>query len=214
MNILITGFEAYGKRKKNATEEAVHQLSAHEFWAAGEPYLEILPVVHIEATEKLSYLLQKISPDIVICLGEAGGRSAISLEKIAINYLDYLIPDNVGNKISDCNICKEGPDAFFTSLPVISIRKRLISSGIPAEISLTAGTFLCNEIFYQLMNWADRQEKKVIAGFIHIPILPDVAARMQTPTASMATFTVIEALQIAIETSYNVLQETFNKGSL
>ena len=214
MKILITGFEAYGKRKKNATEEVIHQFSAHDLEVNGGLHLETLPVVHGEAAMKLFYLLQKHSPDIVICLGEAGGRSAISLEKVAINYMDYPIPDNAGNKISNCNICMEGPDAFFTSLPVDSIRKRLIASGIPAEMSFTAGVYLCNEVFYHLMNWADNQEKKAIAGFIHIPVLPEVAARMQKPAASMATFTVLEALQIAIETSCKALQETFNKGSL
>ena len=205
MKILITGFEAYGKRKKNATAEVIHQLSAQNIEVSGELYLETLPVVHVEAADKLSNLLQKHSPDIVICLGEAGGRSAISLEKIAINYLDYRMPDNAGNIITDRYISKEGPDAYFTALPVVSICKRLISSGIPAEVSFTAGAYLCNEVFYHLMNWADTQEKKVIAGFIHTPILPDVAAGMQRPIASMAPLTIIEALQIVIEESCKAL---------
>lgn len=214
MKILVTGFEAYGKRNKNATEEAVYQLSTHGFMTADKLYFEILPVVHIQAAEKLSYLLQKISPDIVICLGEAGGRNSISLEKVAINYLDYPIPDNAGNQITDCYINKGEPDAYFTSLPIVTIRERLTSSGIPSEMSLTAGTFLCNEIFYHLMNWAGNQGNRVIAGFIHIPILPQVAATMKKPLASMTTLTVIEALQIAIEVSVKALQETFNNGSL
>ena len=125
--------------------------------------------------------LEEAHPAAVLCLGEATRRPAISIERVAVNLLDFRIPDNAGAQITDQPIREDGPAAYFSTLPVRALLNALHGSKLPAELSLTAGSYLCNQIFYTLMHALAAQGSKVTAGFIHLPALPEQAAKMEPP---------------------------------
>ena len=199
MKVMVTGFEAFGTSTKNATEEAVKRLQEIGFDGVEPVVFEVLLVAHSESGERLLGLLSLHEPDVILCLGEAGGRSAFSLEKVALNYLDFRIPDNQGFVAEDEPVLIDGPVGYFSTLPLRAIKAALSAAGIPAEISLSAGSFLCNEVFYTLMDWVNCQNKPICAGFIHVPILPEIAAGLSKPIPSMATDIVVKAVAISVD---------------
>ncbi len=145
--VLLTGFDPFGGQLINSSWEAVqvlhrHTILGHRIVAAQ------LPTVFDQSCDVLSALLRKHHPGLVLCVGQAGGRKAIALEQVAINLNDAPMPDNAGLQPIDTAVIPAGPAAYFTSLPVKSIAKALLSKGIQAELSLSAGTFVCNHVFY------------------------------------------------------------------
>jgi len=146
----------------------------------------------------LNRALDEVKPNAVLSVGQAGGRSDITVERIGINVDDARIPDNAGNQPVDEPIVAGGPAAYFSRLPIKAIVAAVREAGIPASVSQTAGTFTCNRVMYGLLHWLEQQKSPARGGFIHIPYLPEQAA--QHPGApSMAVATIIQALEIAVK---------------
>ena len=163
MKILISGFEKFGSHVDNSSEIIV------KLFQQRRPDLStiILPVSFEESWEVLKEKINLERPDHVISLGLAGNRKVISLEKVAINWIDCEIPDNAGNVIKDKMIKENGPEAYFSTLPLTDLKN--LETNFPTEISLTAGSFLCNYIMYQLLDYS--KEVNYRSGFIHLPHL-------------------------------------------
>ena len=199
MKILITGFEPFDNSPINPSQEVIQRFKFNS-----PDFIQLstclLPVDAKRGPELLIQKLEDIIPDVVICMGQASGRSAISLEKVAINQLDFRIPDNTGEVISGKKIIPNAPDAYFTSLPIDAIHKRLLSAGFPCEISYSAGTYLCNQMFFCLMHAIRSKYLDVRAGFIHLPALPEQAAQSPKPIPSMAIEVVLKAIPLIIDT--------------
>jgi len=201
--VLITGFEPFDGEVVNPAWEVARRLDG---WrgAAHVVTARCLPCVFSAIRPALARELAALEPDLVICVGQAGGRVDVSLERVAINVDDARIPDNDGAQPIDHPVVAGGPPAYFTTLPVKAILQRLHNAGLPAHVSNTAGTYVCNHTFYTLRHLAETAHPTVPrAGFIHIPYLPEQAAR-HPGSASMALDTLVAALRIAIETSLDV----------
>jgi pyroglutamyl-peptidase len=173
MTVLLTGFDAFGGEAVNpswlmleafdGTRIGGHRLAAR-----------CLPTVFGDSLLALAQHIDELQPDIVIAFGQAGGRSAVSIERIAINCDDARIADNAGKQPVDARIFKHPQNAYFSTLPIKATMFALQQAGIPAEISNTAGTFVCNHVFYGLMRLAE-ERPGMKAGFVHIPYLPEQA---------------------------------------
>ena len=194
--ILITGFEPFGGHTRNASWEAVQGLPD----CLGEiaVFKKQLPVEYDRVANCLKQLLEEIKPDAVICVGQAGGRCAITPEKVAINWKSGKISDNAGVKYRGTPIC-EGPDAYFSSLPVEMIVSNLQNAGIPAAVSYTAGTYVCNCAMYCLLRLL--KSTPVKGGFLHVPYTCEQAASINAPSLPLSMLT--HALEIAIQTIFN-----------
>jgi pyroglutamyl-peptidase len=197
MKLLLTGFEPFDKSPINPSEQVVRTLLEDTI-----PGLQletaILPVDLENGSAALLRAIEATQPDAVLCLGQASRRAVISIERVAINLLDFRIPDNAGNQISDEPIVVDGPAAYFTTLPVRAILDELKTQGIPAQLSLSAGAYLCNQIIYVLLHHLKSQGLDIPVGFIHLPNLPEQAASQDNPGPSMSLETMIQAVRIAI----------------
>lgn len=173
--VLLTGFAPFGGEASNPSWDAVRALDGE--LVAGHRVIAVeLPVVFGESLAVLCAALDRHAPVVTICVGLAGGRSRLSLERVAINVDDARIADNAGAQPVDVPVDRDGPPAHFTSLPIKTMLAALIDAGIPAEVSNTAGTYVCNHVFYGLMQaLAARPGRR--GGFIHIPYSPEQAAR-------------------------------------
>jgi pyroglutamyl-peptidase len=194
--VLLTGFEPFNGATINPSWEAARLLDG---WS-GPGFAVVarqLPCVFGAALDVLRAAVAEIRPDIVIAVGQAGGRSEISLERVAINVDDATIRDNAGAQPVDQPIVADGPAAYFCTLPVKSIVRALRLRGFPSGVSQTAGTFVCNHVFYGLMHHLVGQP--VRAGFIHVPFLPEQAADRPERPPSMALRDIVDALRIAVE---------------
>ena len=165
--VLLTGFEPFGTATSNPSGEIVKQVSGDNIVTA------ILPVTYAQSAERLLELIAEHNPDVVICLGQAEGRAQITPEKVAINLDDARLPDNAGVQRSDIKILDNGPDAYFTTLPVKEMVDAAKAAGVPASVSLSAGAFLCNHVFYIAQN--KFAGSKVRSGFIHVPLMDSQA---------------------------------------
>jgi pyroglutamyl-peptidase len=165
--VLLTGFEPFGTATSNPSGEIVKQISGDNIVTA------ILPVAYTQSAERLLSLIAQHNPDVVICLGQAEGRTSITPEKVAINLDDARLPDNEGVVRNDVKILADGPDAYFSTLPLKEIVDAIKAQGIPAAISLSAGAFLCNHVFYVAQNkFAGRN---IRSGFVHVPLMDSQA---------------------------------------
>ncbi|QEU02172.1 pyroglutamyl-peptidase I [Pseudomonas oryzihabitans] len=194
MTLLLTGFAPFGGETLNPSWEAVRRLDGER--------LGDLPVVAAQlptefgtALRVLDELLERHRPTLVVAVGQAGGRAELSLERIAINVDDARIPDNAGRQPIDEPVVAGGPAAYFSTLPIKAMTRVLRDVGIPAAVSQTAGTFVCNHVFYGLQHRL--QGSGVRGGFIHIPYLPAQAAH-QPGAPSMALETLIAGLRLAL----------------
>ncbi|SEQ11860.1 pyroglutamyl-peptidase [Rosenbergiella nectarea] len=199
--VLLTGFEPFGDESINPSWEVVSRLEG--VTDAEECIVCVqLPCVFGESLQVLLAAIARYSPTLVIAVGQAGGRTDISLERIAINIDDARIPDNQGYQPIDKPVVENGPAAWFSTLPIKAIVNALQQEGIPASVSQTAGTYVCNHVMYGLLHaLGDKPEVK--AGFMHIPYLPQQAAK-HPGSASMAAETVKQGLEIAIRTALRV----------
>ena len=197
MKILVTGFEPFGGEKINPALEAVLQLQ--DRYDGIEVIKAILPVVFYKSIRILEDLIEYHTPDVVLCIGQAGGRSYISIERVAINIDDARIPDNDGQLPIDLPLRKDGPAAYFSNLPIKAIVQNIQMQGIPAQISNTAGTYVCNHILFGLMDVIAQKYPQIRGGFIHVPYVPSQVAQMPN-TPSMNLVDIIRAIEIAIET--------------
>jgi pyroglutamyl-peptidase len=198
MKILLTGFDAFGGERLNPSWLSVQRV-CQECTDGLHLIGACLPTEFSASLATLQELIETHRPDLVIALGQAGGRSAISLERIAINIDDARIPDNAGWQPIDEPIHPAGEAAYFSTLPIKAIVQALRSAGIPAEVSNSAGTYVCNHVFYGLMHLC-RHIPGMRAGFVHIPYLPEQAASV--PGApSMALDVMVQALNIIVRTA-------------
>ena len=161
--VLLTGFEPFGNATSNPSGEIVRQISGDNIVTA------ILPVAYAQSAEQLLSLIEQHNPDVVICLGQAEGRTHITPEKVAINLDDARLADNEGVLRSDVKILEDGPDAYFSTLPVKDMVDAMKAQGIPAALSLSAGAFLCNHVFYVAQN--KFVGTAVRSGFVHVPLM-------------------------------------------
>ena len=200
MKIIVTGFDPFGGEKINPSIECVKALPEIE---GVELFRVELPTVFKESAKRLNEAINEVKPDAVLSVGQAGGRSGISMERIAINVDDARIPDNISQQPIDETIQTEGAAAYFSTLPIKRIVKAIREAGISAEVSNSAGTFVCNHIMYQALFAATKADKPFKAGFMHIPFIPEQTA--DKPSLPLEEST--KALQIAIETIRDYLND-------
>lgn len=193
--VLLTGFEPFNKEIVNPAWEAVRSL---EGWSGEGFRVEVrqLPCVFGEAIRVIEAAMAQLEPSVVIAVGQAGGRVDVSVERVAINVDDAPIPDNAERQLVDTAIVEGGPAAYFSTLPIKAIVAALRAAGVPASVSQTAGTFVCNHVFYGVMHATAGSQVK--AGFIHIPYLPEQAAA-HPGAASMGLGDVVRGLKVAVE---------------
>ncbi|MBC7513363.1 MAG: pyroglutamyl-peptidase I [Herminiimonas sp.] len=196
--ILLTGFEPFNGESVNPAWEAVHALEA---WRGADFRIAVrqLPCTFGLACEAINAAVTQCSPAIVIAVGQAGGRAEMSVERVAINIDDARIADNRQHQPIDVPVVAGAPAAYFSTLPIKAIVQGMREAGIPAAVSQSAGTFVCNHVFYGLMHHlATRQSMPVVrAGFIHVPFLPQQAAA-HPGAPSMALADIITGLRIAV----------------
>jgi len=201
--VLLTGFEPFNGATINPAWEAVRAL---EGWQGDGFQVEVrqLPCVFGDAIEDLTALIDELHPDVVIAVGQAGGRPDISVERVAINVDDASILDNGGQQPVDMAIAADGPAAYFSTLPIKAIVHALRARGLVAGVSQTAGTFVCNHVFYGLMHHVAAQPQPIKAGFIHVPFLPEQAAARPDAPPSMALEDIIAGVKLAVEVTLGV----------
>jgi pyroglutamyl-peptidase len=202
--VLLLGFEPFGDDDGNPGWDAVRLLDGEQ--VDGRRIVSArLPVAFGESLRQLHAHLDRLAPELVIAVGLAGGRSRLSLERVAINVDDARIPDNAGACPIDCAVVDEGPAAYFTTLPIKAMLAALGEAGIPAEVSQSAGTYVCNHVFYGLMH-ALRDRPGVRGGFIHVPYSPAQATR-RPGAPSLPADTVAEGLRIAVHAALETDQD-------
>lgn len=198
-NILVTGFDPFGGESINPALESIKQLKG---WHVDEYQVAVreIPTVFGRSCERLIQAIEETDPAIVICVGQAGGRPDITIERVAINVNDARIADNENNQPIDTPIIEGGPVGYWSTLPIKAMVKEMKESGIPASVSQTAGTFVCNHLFYGLLHYAAQSEKTIRGGFIHIPFLPEQAVH-HPGQPHMSMDTIVKGLKIAIESA-------------
>lgn len=192
--ILITGFEPFGGETVNPALEAVKQLSSYVMDGVRIITCAV-PVVRYESIETVVRAIEAQHVDAVITVGQAAGRTAVTPERVAINVDDYRIMDNKGNQVIDDPVVKGGPDAYFSTLPIKAMVKAMRAGGVPAEVSNSAGTFICNHLFYGLAHYLAEHNSAVKHGFIHIPMLPEQVPDGSKPSMDLAL--IIKGLSLA-----------------
>jgi pyroglutamyl-peptidase len=159
-----------------------------------------LPTSYANSAHRLRAAIERVKPEIVLCVGQAGGRTELCLERVAINVQDARIRDNDGSQPIDQPVARDGPAAYFATLPIKACVAAMREAGLPAAVSNTAGTFVCNHIFYTLMDELDRARRPVRGGFLHIPYLPEQAVRLGG-APSMALGDIVRGIEIILEVS-------------
>ena len=192
--VLLTGFEPFAGASINPSEQIVNALNSRQIEGV-ELNTAVLPVVFTESSALLRHLIKLHKPDVVICLGQAEGRREISFERVAINLDDARLADNAGRVVLDQAVVGSGPSAHFTTLPVKEMVAAVRAEGIAAGLSTTAGTFVCNHIFYAMQH--ELAETSVVSGFIHVPLMPEQAGEFEgLPT--MPLDQQVRAIEVAI----------------
>lgn len=207
--VLLTGFEPFNKEPINPAWETVRALDG---WSEGDfaVVARQLPCVFGDANAAMRALIDELQPALVIAVGQAGGRVDLSVERVAINVDDAPIKDNAERQLVDEPIVRGGPAAYFSTLPIKAIVAALRAAGLPASVSQTAGTFVCNHVFYGLMHVLAAQPH-VRGGFIHIPYLPEQAARYPG-AASMSLGQMVEGLRVAVRTALGTVVDAGDVG--
>lgn len=195
MKALVTAFEPFGGEAINASLEAVRRLPPR--LGALEIQTATLPTSFERAPGALEAAIERAQPDIVLCVGQAGDRAALCVERVAVNLQDARAPDNDGAQPADVPIAAPGPAAYLATLPVRQMVAALGAAALPAQLSMSAGTFVCNRVFYELMRIA-ASGRALRAGFLHVPRLPQQAAPGQP---SMALDDIVRGIRIALETA-------------
>lgn len=196
MKVLVTGFDPFGGESVNPAWEAVKVLAGQTV-AGAEVVAYQVPTVFGKSVQTAVDAIAEEKPDAVIAVGQAGGRPDITVERVAINVDDARIKDNEGNQPIDEPIAADGPAAYFATLPIKAMVREIRAVGIPASVSNTAGTFVCNHIMYGILHHIATNQLPIRAGFIHIPFLPEQAVN-HPGAPSMAKEVIVEGLKAAI----------------
>lgn len=206
--LLLTGFEPFDQDTVNPSWEAVRQLDGMRLGENVQIVARRLPCAFALVGECLAELITQVRPAMVIATGLGPGRSSISMERVAINVNDARIPDNLGEQPIDTPVVADGPVAYFSTLPIKAMVKALREAGVPAAVSQTAGTFVCNQVFYLLQHAL--AGTGVRSGFIHVPNLPEQVAG--TGLASMPLATTVEGLRLAVQVAWNTQVDVVQAG--
>jgi pyroglutamyl-peptidase len=194
MKALVTGFEPFGGERVNASIEAVRRLPPR----VGEVAVAIaeLPTSYARSPAALAAAIASAEPDIVLCVGQAGERAALCVERVAVNIQDAEIADNDGARPVDAPIVPGGPAAYLATLPVRAAVTTLQAADLPAQLSMSAGTFVCNHVFYGLMHLAATRGLRFRGGFLHVPCLPQQA---QGGRPSLPLDDIVRGIEIVLE---------------
>ena len=196
MKILITGFDPFGGENINPALEAVKKLP-NTILDSEVIKIEI-PTVFEKSLQKIEENIIKHNPDVVISVGQAGGRFGVTPERVAINIDDARIKDNEGNQPIDIKIFEDGENAYFSNLPIKAMVKEMTDNGIPASVSNTAGTFVCNHVMYGILYLIDKKYPNMKGGFIHVPYIPSqVVTKPNNP--SMSIDDIAKGLELCIK---------------
>ncbi|EYS86504.1 pyrrolidone-carboxylate peptidase [Cupriavidus sp. SK-4] len=209
--VLLTGFEPFENEPINPSWEAVRALDGER---VGDAVIVArqLPCVFGAAIDTIGELVDVLRPALVIAVGQAGGRAEMSVERVAINVDDARIADNAGAQPIDTDIVAGGPAAYFATLPIKAMVRDMRAAGVPASVSQTAGTFVCNHVFYGLMHrLAQQPDGDARGGFIHIPYLPEQAAR-HPGQPSLAQETLVKGLRAAVATALSTRADVREQG--
>ena len=195
-NVLVTGFVPFGGDSINPALEAIRLLEGRILRECRIVTRE-LPVTRVEAIDAMVAYIRSINPVLVLAVGQAGGRAEITPERVAINVDDFRIPDNGGFQPIDEPVVVGAPAAYWSTLPIKAMVQAMHEAGIPASVSNSAGTFICNHLFYGLMHHLAQSGDKIRGGFVHIPYLPVQAASLGAQP-SMAVQTIAKGLEVAL----------------
>lgn len=211
MKILVTGFEPFDNEKINPAWEAVKKLPNNL------EDIEVLkfkiPTAFINSYEVLFKLIDENQPDAVLCIGQASGRFDFTIERVAINIDDARIPDNNGFQPIDKPIFSDGENGLFSTLPIKAMVAELNKNNIPASVSNTAGTFVCNHIMYALLYYIKKHNLNIRGGFIHVPYIREqIINKKSTPYMELST--IVEALKISIKTIQKYKKDISVSGGL
>lgn len=195
--VVVTGFLPFGGDSENPSRLVAHALDGTRI--LGTPVIGVELPVRTHAVAEALADVWALRPAVLLHLGLAGGRAQVSLERVAVNLLDFGIPDEGGERIEDAEIVAGGPAAYFSTLPVRHSLHRLRAAGIPAHLSLTAGAFLCNQVFYLTRHHDAQGEEPSLSGFVHLPYLPSQAAAKGAATPSLSLDVMIAAVRVVLE---------------
>lgn len=210
---LLTGFEPYGGRGVNPAAEVARRLERERFGSA-QVAARVLPVAFAGLEGRIETMVRELNPVLVVSLGLAPGEPAVRLERVGLNLADYSIADNAGAFLKDSPVALDGRVGAFATLPLRRIEQRLLESGIPATLSTTAGTFLCNATLYTFLRVLERTGSKAPCGFVHLPYLPEqvagvllqrsrdraVESQPKAELASMHLDTMVQAVRLVLDT--------------
>lgn len=204
MKVLITGFDPFGGESVNPALEAVMALP-DQIGEAEVIKLEI-PTVFGKSLTKIREAVELHNPDVVISVGQAGGRFGITTERVAINMDDARIKDNEGNEPIDIKVAADGPAAYFTNLPIKAMTQAMVKAGIPASVSNSAGTFVCNHVMYGVLHLIHTEYPNMRGGFIHVPYIPaQVTSKPNMPSMSQSDIT--KGLALCIEAAATHMED-------
>ncbi|MEV4599250.1 pyroglutamyl-peptidase I [Amycolatopsis sp. NPDC049253] len=194
MTVLLTGFAPFGGSATNPSWQAAQLVAARR----DDVVAVQLPVEFGASLTALRAAIEQHRPSLVVCAGEAGGRSAVTPERVAINLIDARIPDNAGDQPVDVPVIADGPAAYFTTLPVKAAVAAIQAKGVPAAVSHTAGTYVCNQVFYGLMHLLAHEFPSLRGGFVHVPSAPE---QVGADRPALAVQQSAEALDAVITTA-------------
>ena len=204
--VLLTGFEPFAGATTNPSGEAVRIVASR--WDGPEVLVtDVLPVTFEGAADRVSGLIAEHSPDIVLCTGLAGGCAEISVERVAVNLIDARIPDNDGAQPIDLPSVAGAPAAHFATLPAKEIARRIVDAGIPAAVSHSAGTFVCNHVFFTASEAAASGTR---VGFLHVPWATGHGGSSDPATLPLGD--IVRAIEIAVRTSIQVSDDSLLPG--
>ena len=195
--ILITGFEPFGGEKINPAFEAVKRLP--DEIAGAKIIKKEIPTVFKKGADSVIDSIEQYQPDYVLCIGQAGERSQITPEWVGINFQNARIADNEGNMPMQKRIVEEGPEAYFTMLPVFRMVERMKENSIPANVSYSAGTYVCNDVMYSTIHACKIKYQSTKAGFMHVPFATEQTVNHPAGTPGMNLSDIVRAIQISIE---------------
>jgi pyroglutamyl-peptidase len=202
---LLAGFEPFAGDDINPSQQIAAALDG-ETLAGHRIVGATLPTEFARAATAIDALIRKHHPAVVIAMGQAGGRDGISIERIAINVIDARVADNAGAQPIDIPVVADAPSAYFSTLPIKAMLQALRDAGIPAAISNTAGTFVCNQVFFALAHAIATRHPSLRGGFVHVPFLPEQAKRREN-APSMELLLMIEAARICLRTALTTTRD-------
>ena len=200
--VLLTGFAPFGGESVNPSWQAVSVLGARRDDVAAVE----LPCEFAASLPALRRAIEEHAPELVVCVGQAGGRLDVTPERVAVNLIDARIPDNAGARPVDVPVVPGGPAAYFTTLPVKACVAAIRAAGVPASVSHTAGTYVCNQVFYGLMHLLSTLPD-VRGGFVHVPFSPEQVAASGTAAPSLGVDRIADALEVLVDTTFQTTED-------